>query len=339
MTHRDTPHAHNHQATLLVFLPFVHTGGALVLEAGDQTVTYFSSGDGIRWCAFYTDVPHHVEPVLSGTRCMLQYDVLVEVEAVVGAVQTSVTESNAKEMENQLGEDDGGNKEGDRNIDDSATNSRDEDEDKDEDSEEVLARAKKISDFENKSCPIRNFAADEITTLGIRTNMVNRCVEVLLKSTTQTMAVALPMFGLYTMKSVTPTLLKRLDRELFNAILDTDNFAIALVPIMISVVEYFRDTNEEFNVMVTPCESLNLHAIHVKGKSIAANNGTSEVVASILSETSVPISIPDDITFVGTAGMNKFYLTGYGGAEHTGNESMDAEHQYFSVAMIVWRKP
>ena len=106
--HRDTPHAPNHLATLVVALPSCFQGGNLTLmdykevksfplgslpmpETPSDTETEESIKQAERlittrndsketakchWVAFYTDVEHKVETVLSGTRIVLQFDLL-----------------------------------------------------------------------------------------------------------------------------------------------------------------------------------------------------------------------------------------------------------------------
>lgn len=68
--HRDTVHGKDHMATRVVFLPSAFEGGDLVVR---QDGREFRINDG--QCMFYTDCEHEVEPVTSGVRVTLQYDV------------------------------------------------------------------------------------------------------------------------------------------------------------------------------------------------------------------------------------------------------------------------
>ena len=75
--HKDTIHAPNHYATLIVFLPEFYDGGELclyndgkILKEVKQTCTGYCD-----MVIFLTDVEHEVLPVKSGTRIVLQYDV------------------------------------------------------------------------------------------------------------------------------------------------------------------------------------------------------------------------------------------------------------------------
>jgi hypothetical protein len=88
--HRDHVQNADHQGTLLIEVRSEHTGGDLVLS--HQGVEYrwsltdtpsnansiFNRRDNtLRYVAFFTDMIHRVEPVMSGVRIVLQYDILV----------------------------------------------------------------------------------------------------------------------------------------------------------------------------------------------------------------------------------------------------------------------
>lgn len=83
LEHRDTPHAPNHQGTLLVMLHSEHDGGDLIFNIDDDSQETWDvrtkgwTTDAVRWCAFHTDIPHKVEPVKSGVRAVLQFDIFV----------------------------------------------------------------------------------------------------------------------------------------------------------------------------------------------------------------------------------------------------------------------
>lgn len=82
--HRDTPHGKNHMGTFIVCLPTEFEGGDLVVHSsnGEETrlgCRYNEKGDVQAWWAFfYTDCEHAVEPVISGTRIVLQYDFFLD---------------------------------------------------------------------------------------------------------------------------------------------------------------------------------------------------------------------------------------------------------------------
>jgi hypothetical protein len=84
--HRDTVRSHAHQATMLVEVRSAHIGGDLILEPtnGESVRWSLSSVPSdldngfVRYIAFYTDVNHRVEPIESGVRIVLQYDIYVD---------------------------------------------------------------------------------------------------------------------------------------------------------------------------------------------------------------------------------------------------------------------
>jgi hypothetical protein len=81
--HRDTVRSHAHQGTMLVEVRSAHTGGDLILEPTNGESVRWSlssipSANITRYIAFFTDVNHRVEPVESGVRIVLQYDIYVD---------------------------------------------------------------------------------------------------------------------------------------------------------------------------------------------------------------------------------------------------------------------
>jgi hypothetical protein len=71
--------------SLVVIFPTAHEGGALKLEHGGSTWTFDSaaelaaptSGPGVAYVAFYSDVTHAVEPVQTGHRVTLTYNLFL----------------------------------------------------------------------------------------------------------------------------------------------------------------------------------------------------------------------------------------------------------------------
>jgi hypothetical protein len=72
--HVDTPHGDNHIGTMVVQFPTGNKGGDLVVEHNGEQVR-MSPSDHLQAIFFYNDCKHWVEPVTSGTRVVLQYDV------------------------------------------------------------------------------------------------------------------------------------------------------------------------------------------------------------------------------------------------------------------------
>lgn len=84
LPHRDTLHASNHIATVIVGLPISHKGGSLLVKHMDKSFSINLSNANAhvaKYCAFYTDCTHEVEEVTSGWRVVLQYDVYQEAKA------------------------------------------------------------------------------------------------------------------------------------------------------------------------------------------------------------------------------------------------------------------
>jgi hypothetical protein len=82
--HLGKPHAQNHYATLMIPLPVMHTGGEFILEVEEDEEMEFplSSKTPIftnPYVLFLAEgMPYHMNPVVTGERVWLQYDVLLE---------------------------------------------------------------------------------------------------------------------------------------------------------------------------------------------------------------------------------------------------------------------
>lgn len=78
-THRDTPHSNAHFATVVVILPNAFTGGKFVVKSPTGVSAVEAEcpddEDTVTALMFYTDCEHYIEPVTSGTRVSLQFDV------------------------------------------------------------------------------------------------------------------------------------------------------------------------------------------------------------------------------------------------------------------------
>ncbi len=64
-------------ATLVVSLPSVHTGGALVIDDAGTDRTYAADRDDLVLVAFYADRRHEVRPVRSGYRVTLTFNLML----------------------------------------------------------------------------------------------------------------------------------------------------------------------------------------------------------------------------------------------------------------------
>ena len=80
--HVDTPRGETQFASLVVCLPSVHEGGALVLRHNRHSIEFDWSGtapDKIQWAAFYSDCEHEVLPLVSGCRITLTYNLYYQI--------------------------------------------------------------------------------------------------------------------------------------------------------------------------------------------------------------------------------------------------------------------
>lgn len=77
--HRDSEKCPGMFGTLIVSLPCAHQGGTLIMQHGGKEhrfETATSTPCCIQWCAFYADVQHEVQPILSGYRVVLVYNLV-----------------------------------------------------------------------------------------------------------------------------------------------------------------------------------------------------------------------------------------------------------------------
>jgi 2-oxoglutarate-Fe(II)-dependent oxygenase superfamily protein len=75
--HQDSETADEMVGSLVVTLPSAHEGGALVVKHAGHTATHRSAKNSLSFVAFYADCRHHVQPVRSGYRIVLTYNLLV----------------------------------------------------------------------------------------------------------------------------------------------------------------------------------------------------------------------------------------------------------------------
>eukprot|EP00005_Dracoamoeba_jomungandri_P005024 CAMPEP_0174258272 /NCGR_PEP_ID=MMETSP0439-20130205/7298_1 /TAXON_ID=0 /ORGANISM="Stereomyxa ramosa, Strain Chinc5" /LENGTH=287 /DNA_ID=CAMNT_0015341721 /DNA_START=57 /DNA_END=917 /DNA_ORIENTATION=- len=73
--HVDSYQEQGHLASLVVILPSEFTGGELVV--GGKKLDLHSTEEELQFAMFYTDTPHEVLPVKSGTRVSLQFNMLI----------------------------------------------------------------------------------------------------------------------------------------------------------------------------------------------------------------------------------------------------------------------
>ncbi|KAK7046412.1 Fe2OG dioxygenase domain-containing protein [Favolaschia claudopus] len=90
--HQDTPRSNSMIGSLVVVFPTSHKGGELTLEH-DGTVWAFDSAteiaeaansSSVAYVAFYSDVIHTVQPVMSGYRVTLTYNLFLREDSAIG---------------------------------------------------------------------------------------------------------------------------------------------------------------------------------------------------------------------------------------------------------------
>ncbi|KAJ7654028.1 hypothetical protein DFH06DRAFT_1093051 [Mycena polygramma] len=107
--HKDTPRGETMIGSLVLIFPTEHTGGALTLEHGGVTWTFDSAAElsaagsvpGVAYVAFYSDVTHAVEPVHTGHRVTLTYNLFV-VDRSAGSTASRVIPGSERAFENAL---------------------------------------------------------------------------------------------------------------------------------------------------------------------------------------------------------------------------------------------
>lgn len=77
LPHQDSEKHDEMVATLVVWLPSVHTGGELIVDDRGTERTYAGSRDDLVLVAFYADRRHEVRPVRSGYRVALTFNVML----------------------------------------------------------------------------------------------------------------------------------------------------------------------------------------------------------------------------------------------------------------------
>lgn len=75
--HQDTEKGEGMIGTLIVTLPSTFTGGTMVVEHHDEKVAFRGQGRKLDLLAFYADCHHEVQPVKSGYRVVLTFNLIL----------------------------------------------------------------------------------------------------------------------------------------------------------------------------------------------------------------------------------------------------------------------
>ena len=254
--HRDSLHADNHQATLLLEVRSAHEGGKFVIdhyggaakkiEVNVDKETHDTSFEmnfdetgslctPLKWIAFYTDALHKVERVTSGTRVVIQYDVYIHTDTGMPAVCSDNNEGIEEE---------------------------DNDWDSDENSDEPY--------LQNISNVFSDYRFPCISNVAMQ--MVLKELEKRI-STCGTKNVAIPLFHCYSAASIKHELLKGPDRLLFDAIVKEKKYVLGLSPVVITAETYDENYNNDcyrvkFTDPMTVCYYWSARASDVRSKKI-----------------------------------------------------------------------
>eukprot|EP01040_Poterioochromonas_malhamensis_P000370 gene370-400_t len=212
----------HHRATLLIEVYSEHTGGEVILENEGNRVgwklsscseTGIDTKEGeddeqlsrkkakvskdLRWLIFDSTVNHQIEEVTSGVCMMLQFDIYVHRAEENPNVDDRVEARILKDQE--VGKNN---------------------------NHPFVADDEEMNDIFELSEPI------ETNNLVLpRKRLLQKFVEKLSGKVMSNHAIAIPLYFLYTSQIITPTMLKPLDHFLFQTILETGRFKIALEPI------------------------------------------------------------------------------------------------------------
>ncbi|KAF8812934.1 hypothetical protein BYT27DRAFT_6399752 [Phlegmacium glaucopus] len=200
--HMDSTHSDKHQATLLVALNTSWEGGGLVLRCNDietpidlQPKEPAPGWIDLQAVAFFTDIEHRVEPVKSGIRIVLQYDI----------------ELLDKPDKDQTKDEDEDEEEG---------------EDEDEEYQPWMDSVEENYSYRMDIQGVMHATADKKALEKVLT-----IIKTMHKSGTEEVAFALQ--HLYRRESILAKYLKGSDATLYNALLASGDFNISLYPVIL----------------------------------------------------------------------------------------------------------
>ncbi|KAL9655062.1 hypothetical protein ABK040_008844 [Willaertia magna] len=332
--HIDTLHGPDHVGTAVVCLPSKHEGGDLVVWKG-KTEKRFSFADksesGVTWAAFYTDCKHLVEPITSGTRIVLQYDLFGnEDESPELIVKEKINKKEDKKEE----------QEDKKEVKKKARKGEDEEDENEEDEEDDLER--EIEDEERKESSKeywreRSYNMDKNIekVTEIPSSYKDQVLEAIAKGidsfieehTNKNLAILL--FHRYHSMATKPYLLKGVDADLYNYLEKVGKWKLSLTPI---VVFYSYDPyydSSKFELRAAPFGSKDIEAILTKKKRKIFEEDDDEAVAKDTRDT---ILLEDE-------NKQAVTLLSYQEAnEHTGNESQPEHAVYYGGTLVIERK-
>ncbi len=253
----------------------------------------------VKFIAFYTDVVHSVEPVTSGMRAVIQFDIYALYENAIKDDDSDI-EKIPEEEEVHL------------KI---TQETIDEDEDEKKKDEDVNKNF-----FEN----VENFDSDKVNSA-----MTSKIVSLLDSSVTDNKGIAFPLLHLYTNTQVLVETLKQGDRQIFQACLDA-GYCVQMVPIIIDAYSSTLgkyDESAEYYVSAIPSVLTDSEVGYVLD-----DDGEVMTVDIKLGKTY------PRITYAATGFEQVEMLNSKPAQRWAGNEPAPAEHKYFTVACVVTTK-
>lgn len=103
--HKDTQRSKEHFGTLIIFLPSIYEGGEFVISHDQVSKSYNSSIDDervmqLQWLAFFTDCVHEIQPVISGHRAVLTFNLYFQGEQKLTIPPLSLSNSIQEKLDN-----------------------------------------------------------------------------------------------------------------------------------------------------------------------------------------------------------------------------------------------
>ena len=301
--HRDTMHATNHQATLLIEVRSAHEGGSFVIDHdGKLFEKSFAcsaedagkvDGKELTWIAFYTDAKHKVESVTSGVRIVIQYDVYVEVL------------KNEKD---------------------------DKKDDKSDDKKDAYGELKDEQPLQLSTTTLdKKFSFPTISPVGLENVLYH------LKDCVRGLGgcIVLPLYHFYTSTSIKAQYLKNADRQLLIGILSTGEYEVGLSPVIVDAcgsmrTGFFKDMEY---CMISAQLTDPMTIAYVKYDPVMKAFQTTPI------EPTSPLNqMTKKTAMIITSRESARVLSCESFIEYTGNEAQPASYKYYHGVMVIRKK-
>ena len=297
-------------------------------------------GSNVNWILFYTDVEHWVEPVISGTRIVLQFDVMVPAVAQEPAHDAFFNRSDGKGEPEKDGKEDTTHK---PDIEKSNTSSegieleRPEHKPNEEEEEESNGVYEADGEEEEESDGVYKTDGEDpfdcshplkpgrFTALDkTRFYEISNFLKANLSPTT---AITIPLFYLYTSQTIVPERLKDIDRILFDLLI-SEGFSVSIAPIVFTSTTDYEGSFDGVDAYVdVQIRDLPLQVYE------ASESSVSGLKAYRLSYWPGGVSN----TYVYTGLEAKEFIDGTEYQAQTGNEPQQGSNTYLSGGMVIFK--